>query len=76
VEAAAFQLRPGQLSDIVVSERGYHIIEAIDRQPAGVIPFDEAKERIRSKLAIRERQARISDYLDKLKQTARIERLL
>lgn len=76
VERAAFQLLPGEISDIVVTQRGFHIMEAVERRAAGVIPFDEAKERIRAKLTIRERQNRITSYLDELKKSARIERFL
>ncbi len=76
VEREAFHLLPGEISDIVVTQRGFHIMEAVERRAAGVIPFDEAKERIRAKLTIRERQDRITSYLDELKETARIERFL
>jgi parvulin-like peptidyl-prolyl isomerase len=76
VERTALELQPGEISDIVVTQRGFHIIEAIERQSAGVIPFDEVKERIRAKLTVRERQDRIAAYVDELKKTARIERFL
>ncbi len=33
VEAVAFQLQPGQFSDVIQSALGYHIIQVLDRQP-------------------------------------------
>lgn len=76
VERAALELRPGEISDVVVTQRGFHIIEAVETRPASVIPFDEAKERIRAKLMVRARQERIAAYLAELKKDARIERFL
>jgi len=76
VERAALELRPGEISDIVVTQRGFHIIEVVESRPAGVIPFDEAKDRIRAKLTVRDRQERIAAYLVELKKDARIERFL
>ena len=76
VARAALDLQPGEFSDIVVTQRGFHIIEVVERQAAGMIPLDEVKDRIRAKLTVRNRQERIAAYLDELKKDARIERLL
>lgn len=44
-EEAAFALqKPGELSGLVKSKFGYHIIKFIARKPAGVRPFDEVRE--------------------------------
>ena len=44
-EDAAFALQnPGDLSDIVESQFGYHILVLTERKPAGIKPFEEVKD--------------------------------
>jgi peptidyl-prolyl cis-trans isomerase D len=40
---AAFALKPKELSPVVSSNFGYHIIQVMDKEPARVKPFDEVK---------------------------------
>jgi len=40
---AAFALKPKDLSPIVTSNFGYHIIQVLDKEPARVKPFEEVK---------------------------------
>ncbi|SAK78783.1 PpiC-type peptidyl-prolyl cis-trans isomerase [Caballeronia catudaia] len=43
---AAFGLKKGEVSNIVESDFGYHIIEATDVKPSVTKPFDEVKDSI------------------------------
>ncbi|MEJ0003355.1 MAG: SurA N-terminal domain-containing protein [Pararobbsia sp.] len=45
-EDAAFSQKPGQISDLVQSDFGYHIIKVTDAKPAQTQPFDEVKTSI------------------------------
>ena len=76
VEHAALQLKPGETTDVVESLRGFHIIKAIARRPAGPVPFEEMHDRLVTRLQNEAREARLRDYLAGLHKNARIEKLV
>jgi peptidyl-prolyl cis-trans isomerase D len=49
-EDAAFAMKPGQVSDLIKTTYGFHIIEVLDKQTAHLQTFDEVKDQIRDQL--------------------------
>ncbi|MDA8082942.1 MAG: peptidylprolyl isomerase [Nitrospiraceae bacterium] len=63
-ENAAFSLKPGQVSDLIETNYGYHIIKVEERQPAGVPPLEKVKEAVREKIKVASRKAKIDAFMD------------
>lgn len=72
-ENAAFALNEGQVSDIVKSDFGYHIIKMTGKRAAGVRDFAEVKEQIRTTLLPSKQQQVFATLKEDLKKGAKIE---
>ncbi len=71
-EKAAFELKVGELSEVVETQFGHHIIKVAEHQDARVIPLDEAKETLIKKLQDVKRNALTMEYIEALKAKATI----
>jgi len=75
-DQAAFSMKPGEISDIVTTQFGYHIIKVTDRRPASTVPFEQVSARIKDFLTEQQKQQKADDFIQSLKQKAKIEVLV
>jgi parvulin-like peptidyl-prolyl isomerase len=68
LDRALFGLPVGQLSPIIESADGLHIIRVIERDPGGRVPFVEAQAEIRPKLRQQRASERLQNYIAGLRQ--------
>jgi peptidyl-prolyl cis-trans isomerase D len=65
-DEAVFAMQPGQISDLVKTQYGYHIIKLVDRKASTTKPLSEVRQQINDQMAFERAQAQAADLAQKL----------
>jgi peptidyl-prolyl cis-trans isomerase C len=67
-ENAAFNLKPGDISDIIETPYGYHIIKVEDKKAAEMPAFESVKDQARLKATQAAEKKKIEEFIEKARK--------
>ena len=76
VEAAIFKLPLNELSEIIESDLGLHIVRVVEREEDRYVPFVEVQSEIKEKLINQKREASFQEHVAKLREVIPVEYLV
>lgn len=72
-EEVAFKLAPNEVSDIVETRFGYHLIKVLDHQPESSSPYEVIEKKLMSFLFNEQLQEKLKPYVLTLREKAKIQ---
>ncbi|MEW6615692.1 MAG: peptidylprolyl isomerase [Thermodesulfobacteriota bacterium] len=73
LEKVVFSLKVGEVSDIITSSLGLHIVKLMDRKEGGVRPFEEVKDEIKDTIYAKRVEKEFKEWFERLRKKSFIK---
>jgi peptidyl-prolyl cis-trans isomerase C len=74
IEDAAFGMQPNEVSDIIRTQLGYHLIKVYDKKPEKILAYGEIKDLLAEHMRKEKTEKEAAKYIDELMKDAKVER--
>lgn len=72
-DAVAFKLAPGEISELVETQFGYHIIKVAEKAASRTMPLDDVRPQLQQYLEGQNRQMQTQAFVESLKARGKVE---
>lgn len=73
LEKVAFSLRPGEVSDIIETRYGFHIIKVEEKRESFIEPYEKIKDKVKEKLFNDLKKTGVEEFIRKVEKDAGVE---
>ncbi|MBI3378331.1 MAG: peptidylprolyl isomerase [Nitrospirae bacterium] len=73
IEKAAFSLKVGQLSEIIETDIGFHILKVEEKRASRQVSFKEVKDKLKKELTESMQKNRLESLIKRLRENAKIQ---
>ena len=75
-DRVAFSLKQGEVSEVVQTKFGFHLLEVTDKKPDGIVPYEEIRDFITTYLKQNLVKKKMASHMIELREKAKIEKFL